>query len=82
MIYRIANLPIDIKYKIIESLFISRSIAATTAGGSFADVLIGYAIKKVIKLLSVIIRLFFAGLAYLQYQQIADINRNKLQQVS
>ena len=82
MIYRIANLPIDIKYKLIESLFIRRSIAATTAGGSFAGVLIGYALKKVIKLLTVIIRLFFAGLAYLQYQQIAGINRNKLQQVS
>jgi hypothetical protein len=45
MIYRIANLPIDTKYKIIESLFIMRSIAATTAGCSFAGVLIGYAIK-------------------------------------
>jgi len=45
MIYRIANLPIDTKYKIIESLFIRRSIAATTAGCSFAGVLIGYAIK-------------------------------------
>jgi uncharacterized membrane protein (Fun14 family) len=51
-------------------------------GGFFVDVLIGYALKKVIKIISIIIRLFFAGLAYLQYQQIANINRNKLQQVS
>jgi uncharacterized membrane protein (Fun14 family) len=39
-------------------------------------------LKKVIKLLAVIVGLFLAGLAYLQYHQIASINWNKLQQVS
>jgi uncharacterized membrane protein (Fun14 family) len=39
-------------------------------------------LKKVIKLLAVIVGLFLAGLAYLQSQQIANINWNKLQQVS
>jgi uncharacterized membrane protein (Fun14 family) len=40
------------------------------------------ALKKVIKLTAVIAGLFLAGLAYLQYYQIANINWNKLQTVS
>ena len=56
--------------------------AATLGGGFFVGVLIGYALKKVIKLVAVIVGLFLAGLAYLQYQQIANINWNKLQTVS
>ena len=56
--------------------------AATIGGGFFVGVLIGYALKKVIKLVAVIVGLFLAGLAYLQNQQIANINWNKLQQVS
>ena len=55
---------------------------ATMGGGFFVGLLIGYAIKKVIKLLAVIVGLFLAGLAYLQYHQIANINWNKHQQVS
>jgi uncharacterized membrane protein (Fun14 family) len=56
--------------------------AATLGGGFFVGILIGYALKKVVKLLAVIVGLFLAGLAYLQYNQIANINWNKLQQVS
>jgi uncharacterized membrane protein (Fun14 family) len=56
--------------------------AATLGGGFFMGVLIGYALKKVIKLAAVIVGLFLAGLAYLQYHQIANINWNKLQTVS
>jgi uncharacterized membrane protein (Fun14 family) len=56
--------------------------AATLGGGFFLGVLIGYALKKVIKLVAVIAGLFLAGLAYLQTQQIANINWNKLQQIS
>ena len=56
--------------------------AATMGGGFFVGVLIGYALKKVIKLLGVIVGLFLAGLAYLQNHQIANINWNKLQTVS
>src|SRR5918992_3500679 len=55
---------------------------ATIGGGFFVGVLIGYALKKVIKLLAVIVGLFLVGLAYLQYHHIANINWNKLQQVS
>jgi len=39
--------------------------AATLGGGFFVGVLIGYALKKVIKLVAVIAGLFLAGLAYL-----------------
>ena len=58
------------------------STAATLEGGFFVGVLIGYALKKVIKIVAVIVGLFLAGLAYLQYHQIANINWNKLQTVS
>ena len=57
--------------------------AAATMGGSFfVGILIGYALKKVIKIVAVIAGLFFTGLAYLQYHQIANINWNELQTVS
>ena len=48
----------------------------------FVSILIGYAWKKVIKMVAVVAGLFLAGLAYLQSQQIANINWNKLQTVS
>ena len=56
--------------------------AASLGGGFFVGVLIGYAVKKVIKIVAIIFGLFLAGLAYLQTQQIANINWNKLQTVS
>jgi uncharacterized membrane protein (Fun14 family) len=56
--------------------------AATLGGGFFVGILIGYALKKVIKIVAVIVGLFLAGLAYLQYHQVANINWNKLQTLS
>ena len=50
------------------------SMSASIGGGFFGGLLIGYALKKVIKMLAVVVGLFLAGLAYLQYQQIASIN--------
>jgi uncharacterized membrane protein (Fun14 family) len=58
------------------------SYAITMGGGFFVGILIGYALKKVIKIVAVIVGLFLAGLAYLQYHQFANINWNKLQTVS
>ena len=58
------------------------SIAATMGIGFFVGVLIGYALKKVIKIVAVLFGLFLAGLTYLQYHQIANINWSKLQTVS
>ena len=64
---------------IVESL---GPTAATLGGGFFVGILIGYALKKVIKLLAIVVGLFLAGLAYLQYHDIAVINCNKLQTIS
>ena len=58
------------------------SLGATIGGGFFAGALIGFALKKVLKILAIVVGLFFAGLAYLQYQQIVNINWNKLQETS
>jgi uncharacterized membrane protein (Fun14 family) len=58
------------------------SIAATIGGGFFGGMLIGYAIKKIIKIAAIIVGLFFAGLTYLQYQQIVAINWDKISGVS
>ena len=58
------------------------SVGVTIGGGFFAGIIIGYALKKVVKVVAVVVGLFFAGLAYLQYQQIIDIKWVKLQAVS
>ena len=49
-------------------------------GGFFTGVLIGFALKKVVKIAeTVVVGLFFAAIVYLQYQQILNINWNKIQ---
>jgi uncharacterized membrane protein (Fun14 family) len=48
-------------------------------GGFFGGLLFGYAIKKVVKLIAVVAGLFIAGLAYLQYQQIASFDWNRIE---
>jgi uncharacterized membrane protein (Fun14 family) len=53
--------------------------AATVGGGFFGGLLFGYAIKKVVKLIAIIVGLFIAGLAYLQYHQIASFNWDKIE---
>jgi uncharacterized membrane protein (Fun14 family) len=53
--------------------------AATLGGGFFGGLLFGYALKKIIKLIAVIVGLFIAGLAYLQYHQIPSFNWNKIE---
>jgi uncharacterized membrane protein (Fun14 family) len=58
------------------------STLATLGGGFFGGLFLGYEMKKVVKLVAVVVGLFFAGLAYLQYQQIVYINWNKLQATS
>jgi uncharacterized membrane protein (Fun14 family) len=58
------------------------SAIAAVGGGFFAGILIGWALKKVMKLTAIIVGLFLAGLAYLQYQHITFINWDKLEQTS
>ncbi|HKG87684.1 MAG TPA: FUN14 domain-containing protein [Nitrososphaeraceae archaeon] len=57
------------------------SITYTISGGFFGGILLGYALKKVIRIAAVVVGLFIAGLVYLQYQQIASINWSKLEGV-
>jgi uncharacterized membrane protein (Fun14 family) len=47
--------------------------AGTICGGFFVGLLAGYAVKKVVKILAVIIGLFIAALAYLEYQRIIQV---------
>ena len=56
------------------------SMSATVGGGFFGGVLLGYALKKIVKLIAIIVGLFIAGLAYLQYQQIAYFDWNRLKE--
>jgi uncharacterized membrane protein (Fun14 family) len=55
------------------------SISTSIGGGFFGGLLIGYALKKVIKMLAIIVGLFLAGLAFLQYQHIATIHWHKVE---
>jgi uncharacterized membrane protein (Fun14 family) len=48
-------------------------------GGFLGGLLLGYAIKKIVKLVAVIAGLFIAGLVYLQYQQIASFDWNRIE---
>lgn len=58
-------------------------IAATSLGGGFfGGIVIGYALKKVAKMLAIVLGLFLAGLAYLQYQGIASMNWNKMENLT
>jgi uncharacterized membrane protein (Fun14 family) len=50
--------------------------------GGVIGFLIGFAIKKVMKILAVVVGVFFAALIYLQSQTIININWDKLQSVS
>jgi uncharacterized membrane protein (Fun14 family) len=56
--------------------------AGTIGGGFFLGYLTGFAIKKVLKLAAVIVGLFIAALAYLEYQRIVSADWNRIQVVS
>jgi uncharacterized membrane protein (Fun14 family) len=57
------------------------SFSATIGGGFFGGLLLGYALKKIVKIVAVIIGVFIAGLAYLQYQQIDFFDWNRIESV-
>ena len=54
-------------------------VSAIVGGGFFGGLLFGYALKKVVKVVAIIVGLFIAGLAYLQYQQIASFDWNRIE---
>ena len=61
---------------------LNENLAVTLGEGFFGGILIGYALKKVIKVKAIIAGFFLAALAYLQYQQIASLNWDRLQAIS
>jgi uncharacterized membrane protein (Fun14 family) len=57
------------------------SVSAIIGGGFIGGLLLGYALKRVVKLIAVVIGLFIGGLAYLQYQQIAYFDWDKIERM-
>jgi uncharacterized membrane protein (Fun14 family) len=57
-------------------------LAGTVGGGFLIGFITAYAIKKVIKLAAVIVGLFIAALAYLEYQRICNVDWHKVQAIS
>jgi len=56
--------------------------AGTVGGDFFIGFITGYVIKKVIKLAAVIVGLFIATLAFLEYQRILSVDWHKIQALS
>ena len=54
-------------------------ITTAVGGGFFGGLLLGYATKKVVRIAAIVVGLFLAGLAFLQYQQIASIDWDKIE---
>jgi uncharacterized membrane protein (Fun14 family) len=57
-------------------------LVSTVGGGFLAGMLAGYALKKVIKIVAVIVGLFIAALAYLEYQRIIQVDWTLIQALS
>jgi len=57
-------------------------LLSTIGFGGIAGFLIGFALKRIMKILAVIAGVFFAALLYLESQQIVNINWSKLETVS
>jgi uncharacterized membrane protein (Fun14 family) len=68
-----------IQYERIMKTSAISPFAATIGGGFFGGVLLGYAIKKIVRIAAIMVGLFIVGLAFLQYQQIASINWDKFE---
>jgi uncharacterized membrane protein (Fun14 family) len=55
---------------------------STIGFGGIAGFLIGFALKRIMKILAVIAGVFFAALLYLESQHIVNVNWDKLQMIS
>ena len=58
------------------------NVATSLISGTVIGILIGYAIKKVLRIGLVILGAFFAGLTYLQFQGILNINWDRVEVMS
>jgi uncharacterized membrane protein (Fun14 family) len=57
-------------------------LLSTIGFGGIAGFLIGFALKRIMKILAVIAGVFFAALLYLESQHIVNVNWDKLQIIS
>ena len=55
---------------------------STIGFGGIAGFLVGFALKRIMKILAVIAGVFFAALMYLESQHIVNVNWDKLQIIS
>ena len=55
------------------------SFATSIGFGGVAGFLIGYALKKVMKVILIIVGLIFVGFIYLEYHKVLSIDWNKIQ---
>src|SRR3954470_20095590 len=55
---------------------------STIGFGGIVDFLVGFALKRIMKILAVIAGVFFAALLYLESQHIVNVNWDKLQTIS
>jgi uncharacterized membrane protein (Fun14 family) len=55
---------------------------STVGFGGIAGFLVGFALKRIMKILAVIAGVFFAALLYLESQHIVNVNWDKLQTIS
>jgi uncharacterized membrane protein (Fun14 family) len=55
---------------------------STIGFGGIAGFLVGFALKRIMKILAVIAGVFFAALMYLESQHIVNVNWDKLQTIS
>ena len=58
------------------------NIATSLISGTVVGILIGYAVKKVIRIGLVILGTFFAALTYLQFQGLLTVDWDKIEVVS
>ena len=55
---------------------------STVGFGGIVGFLVGFALKRMMKILAVIAGVFFAALLYLESQHIVNVNWDKLQTIS
>src|SRR6187200_1363705 len=55
---------------------------STIGFGGIVGFLVGFALKRIMKILAVIAGVFFAALLYLETQQIVNVNWDKIQTIS
>ena len=58
------------------------NLATSLVSGTVVGIIIGYAVKKVLRIGLVIVGIFFAGIAYLRFQGILNVDWDKIELVS